>query len=117
MDGVFELTIKDKTRKFFLGSYAFMLCSKNGLELNDMRERLEKNIWETTALLAYAAAFSHSNLIAKEEPDYTLEDVYLWIDEVGVNVMLEHLTKQMEAYTVKNLKAPAAGQSGQYVNI
>lgn len=104
--GEFDIEVKGRKRSLKWGTLSFALfCESEGIELNEIKQRLEDPKPFTQINLIHSAAVAHCR-INKKEIDFSIDQVSEWIDEIGEHVLAELIVKAMKARLEKNLKAP-----------
>lgn len=113
--GDFSLKIAGKQRHFKFGTLAYALfCEAEGVKLTEFGERMSDPKPFTMFNLFHSAAVAHSR-INKKEIDFTLEDVTVWFDEAGTELMSilnQSLGATTEDTTEKKRKAVKGGKAG-----
>jgi hypothetical protein len=112
LKGEYTLTVGGKERHFKLGTLSDnIFCQLENIKLSEYRNRLLNAQAFTQLNFVYSQALAYCR-INKIEVDFTVEDVSVWIDEVGENAFSEKMVELSQEYAEKNLKAPETGQSG-----
>jgi serine phosphatase RsbU (regulator of sigma subunit) len=117
--GEYTLTAAGKERHFKLCTLSDNLfCQYEGVKLSEYLDRIKNPIGFTQLNLIYSQAVAYAK-INKQPIDFTVEDVSVWIDEVGESAFEEKLQaiakaqiENIEADIEKNRPAPVTGQSG-----
>lgn len=104
--GEYTLTAGGKERHFKLCTLSDNLfCQWEKVKLSEMIERVKDPQPFTQLNLIYSQAVAYAK-INKITQDFTLEDVSVWIDELGEDVFIEKITEIAKAQTEKNRQAP-----------
>jgi hypothetical protein len=111
--GEYSLTIGGKERHFKLCTLSdSIFCQNEGIKLSEYQNRLLNPHGFTQLNLIYSQAVAHAR-IKKEPIDFTIEDVSLWMDEVGEGAFSDKIVAIAEVQLEKNQKAPQeTGQPG-----
>lgn len=118
--GEYTLTAGGKDRHFKLCTLSDNLfCQYEGVKLSEYLERIKNPLGFTQLNLIYSQAVAYAR-INKQPIDFTVDDVSVWIDEVGEAVFEEKLQaiakaqiENIEADIEKNRPAPqVTGQPG-----
>jgi hypothetical protein len=118
--GEYSLTAGGKERHFKLCTLSDNLfCQYEGVKLSEYLERIRNPIAFTQLNLIYSQAVAYAK-INKQPIDFTIEDVSVWIDEVGeggfedkLQAIAKAQIENIDAEIKKNRPAPqVTGQSG-----
>lgn len=102
-NGEVKITAQGKERVLKFGTWSTALfCESEKIPLKQMNERLMNPGPFTQINLVHSAAVAYCDL-NKMEVDFKLQDVSIWIDEVGETEMAEKIVDAMKTYgTPKN---------------
>jgi hypothetical protein len=104
--GEYSVTVGGKERHFKLCTLSDNLfCQYEGIKLSEYLPRLQNPQAFTQLNLIHSQAVAYAR-IHKEAIDFTLDDVSVWVDEVGEEVFTENIVKIASIQIEKNLKAP-----------
>lgn len=111
--GEYTLIAGGKERHFKLCTLSDNLfCQYEKIKLSEYLERVNNPIGFTQLNLVYSQAVAYSR-INKIPQDFTLDEVSVWMDELGEDIFAEKITEIAKAQISKNQKAPQeTGQSG-----
>jgi hypothetical protein len=110
--GEYSVTVGGKERHFKLCTLSDNLfCQYEGIKLSEYRDRVMNPIAFTQIHLVLSQATAHAK-INKLPIDFSIEDVSVWIDEVGEQVFGDKIMKIAEAQIAKNGIAPETGHPG-----
>jgi phosphopentomutase len=104
--------IDDKERSFEFGTYTFKVIDKmTGVKnVKDVFSRLGNNDMPFLMVIVYACAINACR-INKTEVDFNDDDVYDWADKLTMPVVEEMMVELIQAYKIKNQKAPETGRT------
>lgn len=113
MNGYIQLQIGGKSRGFKFGLWVIgQLIDELKISVDQFDAEMQRNPIKTLALLMYYSAY-YNTLKAKQEADFTMVDVYDWIDEVGMGsdviqqfqaAFVDSMSKDVPATTAKKKK-------------
>lgn len=104
--GEYTLTIGGKERHFKLCTLSDNLfCQYENIKLSEYVDRINNPIAFTQVNLIYSQAAAYAK-INKQSIDFTVEDVSVWLDEIGEEGFSEQMMKIAKAQIEKNQKAP-----------
>lgn len=103
--GEITIEVQGAKRNLKFGTLSFgLFCEAEGIELNEMINRLKAPRPFTQLNLIHSAAVA-SCRINKTDPGFCIEDVSVWIDEVGEEVISDMLTQAIRTYSEKKTAA------------
>lgn len=99
-------------RAFEFGTYTFKVIDQLTGEKNvhAVFNRLSQNDLPFLMVIFYACAVNGARINKIKEMDFNGDDVYDWADELTMPVVEEILVELVQAYKIKNQRAPETGQ-------
>lgn len=109
-----EFEVFGKQRGFKLGTYTFKLINQlTGTKtVEEVINKLKENDEGFTCSFYFCCA-KHYALSNKQEIDFQEVDVADWLDELGIERVMEITTELFKVYVSKNQTAPTMGQVAQ----
>jgi hypothetical protein len=105
-----EKEISGVKRGFELGTYTFKLIAEHTGERDVQKviQRLSIADLPFIVSVGFCCAKTYDLRIAKKDKiDYTEEDVYDWVDEIGFSLFSDEvIAPLLQVYAEKNLRAP-----------
>jgi hypothetical protein len=104
--GEYTVTAGGKERHFKLCTLSDnIFCQQENIKLSEYVGRLKEPLPFTQVHLIYSQAIAYAR-INRVAIDFTIEDVTVWLDEVGESVFVEKITQIAEVQLEKNQTAP-----------
>jgi hypothetical protein len=109
-----EFEVSGVKRGFKLGTYTFKLINElaGTKTVEDVFNKLKTQDEGFTCVFYFCCA-KHYAMSKKIEVDFQEVDVADWMDDLGLEKILEISTQLFKTYITKNQPAPTTGQSAQ----
>lgn len=106
--GLVKITVDDKDRFLKIGTLSSAIfCELEGIKIIEMQDRLMDQRPFTLINFIFAGASAYSRL-SKEEIDYTVDDVSLWLDQCNQDELVRLITAAMGTFEEKKSKPSQA---------
>lgn len=106
-DGIQEIEINGVKRGFKFGPRAIALAEReDGCKAGELFKKISEGDQLAILNMFYGAASDYCK-VKKIPQDFDASDVADWVFEIGIEKSMDIYSKGLNAYTEKNLKAPA----------